>query len=72
VLVNTLRFRFERLPDGMIEALETITDLDTLDGLHAPAIRAGSIEEFQQSLPRLLNCDDQRGTKTFRAPPRRG
>ena len=50
-IISALLVRWERVPDGVSEALEAVTELDTLTALLDAAIRAGSLEEFQQRLP---------------------
>lgn len=50
-IVSALLVRFECVPDGVRDAIERVSDLEALTRLLETAIRAESMEEFQQNLP---------------------
>lgn len=50
-IVSARLVRFERVPDGVRDAMERASDLEVLAPLFEAAIRAESLKQFQQSLP---------------------
>lgn len=57
-IISALLIRFERVPEGVKELLDAVGEDDALMQIHANALRAASVEEFQQSLPTLPTCGD--------------
>ncbi len=49
-ILETLRIRFDAVPDGLEEAVRAVTDDARLGSLLRAAIRCGSVEEFSRSL----------------------
>jgi hypothetical protein len=49
-VLQALRIRHGRVPEGLADAVEEVQDLQKLELLHSGAIRSASLEEFAQSL----------------------
>ena len=50
MLLDVLVTRFEAVPSGLAEMLNTISDVDRLTALHKAAIRCASLDEFAEKL----------------------
>ncbi|MDR1280337.1 MAG: Rpn family recombination-promoting nuclease/putative transposase [Opitutaceae bacterium] len=49
-VIDALEVRFDRVPDGLLDAIKGIGDIKHLHSLHRAAILCSSIEDFAQSL----------------------
>ena len=49
-VIQALEIRFDRVPDGLREAIRHISDASRLRGLHRAAIRCADIESFAKEL----------------------
>jgi predicted transposase YdaD len=49
-ILEALEIRFERVPEGLREEIESITDSKKLTHLLRAAIRSSTLEEFAQAL----------------------
>jgi predicted transposase YdaD len=49
-ILEALEIRFDRVPEGLREEIETITETAKLQSLHRAAIRSATLDEFAQAL----------------------
>ena len=49
-ILETLMIRFDRVPEGLREEIESIADTAKLQALLRAAIRSSTLEEFAESL----------------------
>jgi hypothetical protein len=49
-VIEALEVRFERVPEGLKEAIAGVGDLEKLTALHRAAIRCADIESFARTL----------------------
>ena len=49
-ILEALLIRFDRVPEGLREEIESITDTAKLQELHRAAIRSATLEEFAEAL----------------------
>lgn len=49
-VIEALEVRFDRVPEGLREAIQGINDPERLRNLHRAAIRCASIEEFSHHI----------------------
>jgi len=53
-LLDTLEIRFERIPDGIIEIINNITDEEIFRTLHRYAIKCSSLREFKTKMKSII------------------
>ena len=53
-LLDTLEIRFERIPDGIIEIINNITDEEIFRTLHRYAIKCSSLREFRAKMKSIV------------------
>jgi predicted transposase YdaD len=49
-ILEALEIRFDRVPEGLREEIEEITDSKKLTHLHRAAIRSATLDDFAQAL----------------------
>ena len=50
IVIEALQLRFQSIPEELLAALSSLTDLQRLKQLHRQAIIAGSLEEFEHQI----------------------
>ncbi len=54
LLLDILRVRFEIIPVRIIKAINSITEIETLEVLHNSAVKCNSVEEFEEKMKLIL------------------
>jgi predicted transposase YdaD len=49
-ILEALEIRFDRVPEGLREEIESITETAKLQSLHRAAIRSATLDEFAEAL----------------------
>jgi hypothetical protein len=49
-ILEALQIRFNRVPEGLREEIEAVSDVETLTRLHRAAIRCADVEAFAAEL----------------------
>lgn len=54
LLIQILNIKFDKIPDNLMEKINSITDTDTLEMLHHHAVLCDSIEDFESYLNNIV------------------
>jgi hypothetical protein len=55
LLTQILNIKFKKIPDNLMEKINNITDINTLEMLHYQAVLCNSIEDFENNLDSIVS-----------------